>query len=98
MAFDYIIFQKAEEDLDAIIDYIASDNPEAALKLYDTFLKQFEYLAQFPEVGRVRREFSPVVRSLPVGNYVIFFQDASPVQIVRVLHGARLITQKYFKR
>jgi len=97
MVFDYIIFKKAEEDLDEIIDYIGSDNPEAALKLYDTFLKQFEYLSQFPEVGRLRREFTPVVRSLPVGNYVIFFQEASPVEIVRILHGARLITQKYFK-
>ncbi|NOX99651.1 MAG: type II toxin-antitoxin system RelE/ParE family toxin [Verrucomicrobia bacterium] len=95
MAFDYIVRQKAENDLDEIIDYIASDNPGAALNLYETFLKQFEYLSLFPEVGRLRKEFSPVVRSSPVGNYVIFFRESSPVEIIRVIHGAQDITEHY---
>jgi toxin ParE1/3/4 len=95
MAFDYVVLKKAEDDLDEIIDYIASDNPKAALELYEIFLKQFEYLSLFPEVGRLRKEFQPVVRSLPVANYVIFFRESSPVKIIRVLHGARDITEGY---
>ena len=95
MGSDYVVLKKAEDDLDEIIDYIASDNPKAALKLYETFLKQFEYLSLFPEVGRLRKEFSPIVRSLPVGNYIIFFRESSPVEIIRVLHGARDITENY---
>lgn len=95
MGFDYVILKKAEDDLDEIIDYIASDNPKAGLKLYETFLKQFEYLSLFPEVGRSRKEFYPTVRSLPVENYVIFFRESSPVEIIRVLHGARDITEIY---
>ncbi len=95
MAFDYVVLKKAEDDLDEIIDYIAADNPKAALALYKTFLKQFEYLSLFPEVGRLRKEFQPVVRSLPVGNYVIFFRESSPLEIIRVLHGARDITAEY---
>tara|TARA_B110000305_G_C19116085_1_gene482101 strand:+ start:92 stop:385 length:294 start_codon:yes stop_codon:yes gene_type:complete len=95
MAFDYVVLKKAEDDLDEILDYIASDNPKAALELYKTFLKQFEYLSLFPEVGRLRKEFQPAVRSLPVGNYVIFFRESSPLEIIRVLHGARDITEKY---
>ncbi len=95
MVFDYVVLQKAEDDLDEIIDYIAADNPKAALELYNIFLKQFEYLSLFPEVGRLRKEFQPVVRSLPVGNYVIFFRESSPLEIIRVLHGARDITAEY---
>ena len=95
MAFDYVVLKKAEDDLDEIIDYIAADNPKAALELYKTFLKQFEYLSLFPEVGRLRKEFQPVVRSLPVGNHVIFFRESSPLEIIRVLHGARDITEEY---
>ena len=95
MAFDYVVLRKAEDDLDEIIDYIASDNPKAALELYETFLKQFEYLSLFPETGRLRKEFHPVVRSLPVGNYVIFFRESSPLEVIRVIHGARDITEKY---
>ena len=95
MAFDYVVLKKSEDDLGEIIDYIAWDNPKAALELYETFLKQFEYLSLFPEVGRLRKEFQPIVRSLPVGNYVIFFRESSPLEIIRVLHGARDITEEY---
>lgn len=90
----YAIRQKAEDDLDSILSYIATDNPKAALKLYKTFLKKFEFLGVFPVSGSLRKEFSPHVRSLAVGNYVIFFTGENPVEIVRVLHGARGFTDE----
>ena len=65
MASNYSLRKKAAQDLDEILSYVAKDNPKAALELYKTFLKQFEYLSVFPEVGRLRKEFTPVVRSLP---------------------------------
>ena len=89
MESNYTLRKKAENDLDEILDYIAQDNPKAALELYETFLKQFELLSLFPESGRLRKEFSPAVRSLAVGYYIIFFAEKNPVEIVRVLHGAR---------
>ena len=95
MAFNYIVLEKAVEDINEIIDYIASDHPKAGFKLYQTFLKQFDYLSIFPEVGRLRKEFHPPVRSLAVGNYTIYFREISPVTIVRVLHGARNISGKH---
>jgi plasmid stabilization system protein ParE len=95
MAFNYNILEKAVEDINEIIDYIASDNPKAGLKLYQTFLKQFDYLSIFPEVGRLRKEFQPPVRSLAVGNYTIYFREVDPITIVRVLHGARNISGKH---
>ena len=89
MASNFVLRRKAEEDLSAIIDYIAQDNPQAALELYKNFITQFEYLAQFPKSGRLRTEFHPVVRSITVGRYIVFFCETSQVEIVRVLHGAR---------
>jgi len=89
MESNYSIRKKAEQDLDDILSYIAEDNPKSALALYETFLKQFESLSLFPEMGKLREEFNPVVRSLPVGNYIIFFDGKHPVEIIRVLHGAR---------
>ena len=89
MASNFALRRKAEEDLAVIIDYVAQDNPKAALELYKTFITQFEYLARFPKSGRLRTEFHPVVRSLAVGRYIVFFCGISPVEIVRVLHGAR---------
>ncbi len=93
MASNFVLRRKAEEDLIAIIDYVSQDNPKAALELYENFLTQFMYLAQFPKSGRLRTEFHPVIRSLAVGKYIVFFCESSPVEIVRVLHGARLFPE-----
>ena len=93
MEYNYELREQAEGDLVQIIDYIAEDNPKAALEVYETFLKNFEYLATFPEVGHLRKEFTPAVRSLAVGNYVVFFECENPVEIIRVLHGARDFSQ-----
>ncbi len=92
MESKYAIRQKAEEDLDSILSYIAADNPKAALNLYNTFLNKFENIATFPEMGHLRKEFTPPMRSLATGNYVIFFTSKNPVEIIRVLHGARGFT------
>lgn len=37
MASNFILRRKAEEYLTAIIDYVAQDNPTAAIKIYETF-------------------------------------------------------------
>lgn len=97
MEYNYTLRLKAEQDIDSILDYIAQDNPDAALKLYSKFLRQFEYLSVFPEVGCLRDEFTPNMRSLAVGNYTIYFHKTEPVEIVRVLHGARLVSDQFFQ-
>ena len=97
MEYNYTLRLKAEQDVDSILDYIAQDNPNAALKLYSKFLRQFEYISEFPEVGRLRDEFTPTMRSLAVGNYTIYFREIAPVQIIRILHGARLSASQLFE-
>lgn len=82
--------QAAEDDLEAIGDYIARDNPVRAL----TFLRElrtaclelalmperFPYLAGFEHRG-IRRRLH--------GNYLIFYRiDDERVLIVHILHGA----------
>jgi toxin ParE1/3/4 len=43
-----------------------------------------------PELGRLREELSPRLRSFPVGRYVIFYRPMeNRIEIARVLHGAR---------
>ena len=81
---------RAEEDLHEIWAYIAEDNPTAADKLIGEFDRAFRLLADHPKMGRERSAILPGIRSLPVGNYVIFFvEEAEGVKVVRVLHGAR---------
>jgi toxin ParE1/3/4 len=80
----------ARGDLDEIWFYIAGDNPGHADKLIRSVTSRFPTLASIPEIGRLREELAPRLRSFAVGNYVIFYRVIeNGVEIVRVLHGAR---------
>ena len=80
----------AESDLDDIWWYIAQDNPEAADRLLDKIEERCRALARFPEMGVSREELMPELRSLPVGNYSIFYLPIEHgIEIVRVLAGMR---------
>jgi len=84
------VADSARGDLDEIWFYIAGDNPENADKLIRSITSRFSILASMPEIGRLREELAPRLRSFAVGNYVIFYRVIeNGVEIVRVLHGAR---------
>ncbi len=86
----YRVSEAAHGDLDEIWFYIAQDNPDAADRIVRTLVSRFAMLAGMPEVGRRREELSARLRSLAVGNYVIFYRPLeNGVEVVRVLHGAR---------
>jgi len=80
----------ARADLDELWLYIAPDNIEAADRLVSALVSRFPKLAAMPELGRQRTELAALIRSFPVGRYVIFYRPIkSGVEIIRVLHGAR---------
>jgi toxin ParE1/3/4 len=69
---------------------------DAALALYERFIKCFEMLAEMPHAGRRRDELEVNLRSLPEGHYVLFYREtADGVEIIRVLHGARDIQSMF---
>ena len=92
----YRLRRRAEEDIIEILDYIAIANPKAAVTFYEKISRLFDLLAQFPEMGRERTELLSGIRSMPLGNYVIFFAIKEELEIVRVLHGARDINENLF--
>ena len=80
----------AESDLLQIWEYIAEDSPINA----DHFLKQieakFNLLLDHAGAGKMRDDLIAGLRSLPIGNYIIFYQShENSVEIIRVLHSAR---------
>jgi toxin ParE1/3/4 len=80
----------AEADLYDIWWYIAQDNPKAADGLLDKIEERCTMLARCPEMGASRDELMDGLRSLPVGNYVIFYLPINHgIEIVRVLSGMR---------
>ncbi len=80
----------AEQDLEAIGDYIAQDNPRRALSFVEELHRQCERIARNPQGYRRRPELGQGLRSCAHGHYVIFFEaNEGEVLIIRVLHGAR---------
>lgn len=91
----YNISPAAEQDMGDIVSYIVQDNPNAALKLLDSFMDR---LAVYPQFGYYRPDLTPQsVRFWPVKNrYLIIYKDSNPLEIVRLLSSYRDITQILF--
>lgn len=81
---------RARADLDEIWRYIARDSVDRANRFADEITSRFPMIARFPGMGDDKSRFGAGLRSLPVGKYLIFYRATSrPLEIVRILHGAR---------
>lgn len=78
-------------DRDAIMDYIAADNPVAAVELDDAFEEKAELARQRPTLYRPGR--IPGTREIVVRpTYVMVYRiedDGDTVVVLRVLHAAQ---------
>lgn len=80
----------AEQDLESIADYIATDSPARALSFVRELRAQSRRIALNPSGYRLRPELGEHIRSCAHGRYVIFFEATeTDVLVVRILHGAR---------
>ncbi len=81
---------QARMDLCDIWEYMASDKVSAADRLLEETNSKCRLLDGMPELGRLREELSPFLRSWAVGNHVIFYRpQPNGIEFIRVLHGRR---------
>jgi plasmid stabilization system protein ParE len=81
----------ASADLEDILSYLIERNPRAAATVGKAVETAVARIATFPESAQATDE--PTVRMAPAGRfpYLIFYAiTEAEVQIIRVLHGARL--------
>jgi toxin ParE1/3/4 len=87
---------QAQRDVVQIWAHIAADNMKAADKLIDAFDQKLNILKDFPGMGQLREELASKLRSLPVGNYLLFYRPIPDgIELVRVLHGARNLSRLF---
>lgn len=91
---DYVLTIEAQDDLIAIQDYIALDNPSVAVRVIDECFESFAMLANQPHIGHKREDLTPrEVRFWSIYSYLIIYDATTqPISIVRVLSGYRDIT------
>ena len=96
----YILGADADEDLDAIWEYIAKDNIEEADRWIARLFDAFESLALTPGMGHRRDDLTEHrVLFWPVGEYVIIYRAGrGPIEIVAVTQGSRDIPRFLFQR
>ena len=81
---------QSEQDLIAIWEYIAADDPPAATELHERIDRRIHSLATYPFIGERQPQFGETTRRVIVGNYLVFY-DVLPdaVHVLRVFHAAR---------
>ncbi|MCA1199423.1 type II toxin-antitoxin system RelE/ParE family toxin [Sphingomonas sp. R647] len=84
------ILPSADRDLDAIYDWIAEDDAEAAARHVRRLVAAALSLRDFPMRDMARPEIGAGARSLIVGRYLVLYRvSGERVEIVRFVHGAR---------
>jgi toxin ParE1/3/4 len=87
----YRFHPEADADLDAIWEFIAEDNLEAADRMIDAIEATVEALVPFPHQGHRRPDLTErPLRFTTAGNYLIAYApDKRPLWVVAVMHGRR---------
>ena len=85
MAFKILFTEDSLSDLEAILDYIRADDPEAAARFGNALLNHTELLATFPHIGTPVKQREKVRKVLhtPVR---IYYRTDEKKQIIEILH------------
>ncbi|MCJ2013228.1 type II toxin-antitoxin system RelE/ParE family toxin [Methylobacterium sp. J-076] len=79
-------YGRAKDDLLDLWTYIAQDDIAAADRMLDRIEAKLELVADRPRLGREMPELAEDLRSVTVGNYVLFYRPVPDgIALVRVL-------------
>jgi plasmid stabilization system protein ParE len=79
--------------LASIYEYISRDSPRYARQTIDRITARSRQIASFPQSGQMVPEYQdPDVREVIAGSYRVIYQiGADGIQVLAVIHGARLL-------
>jgi toxin ParE1/3/4 len=89
MAAELFWLDDARDDIRSILEYIATENPNAAARYVATLIESCGRLADFPLSGR---RYNADFRTIVFRNHLMFFrfdEQANEVTIVAVMDGRR---------
>jgi toxin ParE1/3/4 len=82
--------RKALKNLEQAYDYVAADNPDAAVQVVLKIQAAAAQLAEFPmlgKVGRVEQTRELMIAHTPY--FLVYRVKGKTVEILRVLHGSK---------
>lgn len=88
--------KRAEQDADEITDYIARDNPRAAVEVRDEIERRVDLLGDQPHLGRSGRRAGTRELVIPGLPYIVAYRTRSEtIEILRVLHTSRMWPERF---
>ncbi len=88
---------QAEDDLEAIGDFIAADSPRRAIAFVDELQRMCRSVGHAPEAFPLQPALGAGLRRVVYQRYLIFYKILpGEVRIERILHGARDISPEHF--
>lgn len=91
MGWKIIFARQALEELEQIVQFIAQDDPQSAIRFGDYLVDRAEFLLNFPELGTPYRERANV-RRLLCKSYYIYYRVDRKEQVIEIMdywHSAR---------
>ena len=92
MNITVVWLRRAITDRDAHIDYIAEDNPRAAIEQGDRIEVQIEQLLEQPKMGRpgrIQGTRELVISRTPFITIYRYKPRSKRIEIIRLLHGSQ---------
>ena len=82
--------RRAVADRDAQLDFIAQDNPRAAIEQGDRIAQQVGQLIEQPEIGRPGRKQGTRERVINGTPFVVVYRiKGQRIELLRLLHGSQ---------
>lgn len=93
MDYQVRLSRSARSDIQDIVRYISSDDPDQGVRFGRFLIQQIKSLGQFPEFGRVVPEFDDEsIREMIVRSYRIVYRvnhEAESIEVIRFWHAGR---------
>ena len=87
----------ARQDLLDIEEFIAEDNPTAAVNFVAMLKRKCGLLGENPYMGTSRFDLASELRMFPVKNYLIFYKPFDDgADIFHIVHASRDVDSLYF--
>lgn len=96
----FVVTDLAKNDVREIVAYIRQRNPDAARRVRAQLREAMQNLAEFPGIGHLREDLTDEpLRFWTVHSYLIVYRpDTKPLEVVRVIHGARDVERQLKRR
>lgn len=86
----FVLSPAASADIEQIEAFLDEHAPHATDAVLSRIRAAMRRIASMPGIGHLRKDLADEpLRFVAVWSYLVVYRPASPVEIVRVVHGAR---------